>query len=325
MITITYRQDNHSVTRDWKDGDTLPDGLFWMDMVSPTAEEHLAIEKLLTIEIPSKTEVWKNNVLNRLYVEEDIAYMTAALISKADSPYPRTSAVTFILGKRFFLTVHDILPTSFKNFLTRLQRPHEKFPTSAYLLTGLFEEIINRVAFNSELVVSSLDEVSHDVFGVNVLDKRVKKGSEHLKSAIKKLGAAADLNSQISESLHSINRLLVFLKQVAAQESTTTAAIDLLIADTHALTAQCAFLSDKITFLLDATLGLINVEQNVIIKIFSVVAVFFMPPTLVSSIYGMNFHHMPELDWIGGYPMAIFIMILCAVIPYIYFRKKGWL
>lgn len=325
MIKITYRNGHETVSDDWQTTDPLPDGLFWMDMIAPTADEHLAVEKRLSIEIPSKTEVWKNNVLNRLYVEEDVAYMTASLISKSDSPYPTTSAVTFIMAKQFMLTVHDISPTSFKNFSNRLLRPHERFHTSAHLLTGLFEEIINRVAFNSELVVSSLDEVSHDVFGVNVLDKRVKKSSEFLKRAIKKLGGAADLNSQISDSLHSINRLLVFLKQIACTEQATISAIDLAISDTQALKAQCAFLSDKITFLLDATLGLINVEQNVIIKIFSVVAVFFLPPTMVSSIYGMNFHHMPELDWIGGYPMALGIMALCAIIPYIYFRKKGWL
>lgn len=325
MIKITYRNGHETVSDDWQTTDPLPDGLFWMDMIAPTADEHLAVEKRLSIEIPSKTEVWKNNVLNRLYVEEDVAYMTASLISKSDSPYPTTSAVTFIMGKQFMLTVHDISPTSFKNFSNRLLRPHEKFHTSAHLLTGLFEEIISRVAFNSELVVSSLDEVSHDVFGVNVLDKRVKKSSEFLKRAIKKLGGAADLNSQISDSLHSINRLLVFLKQIACTEQATISAIDLAISDTQALKAQCAFLSDKITFLLDATLGLINVEQNVIIKIFSVVAVFFLPPTMVSSIYGMNFHHMPELDWVGGYPMALGIMALCAIIPYIYFRKKGWL
>lgn len=325
MINITYRHNNESLSHPWQPSDPLPDGLFWLDMVAPTADEHLAVEKRLVIDIPSKTEVWKNNVLNRLYVEEEIAYMTASLISKSDSTYPTTSAVTFILGKNFILTVHDITPTSFKNFSARLQRPHEKFHTPAHLMAGLFEEIIHRVAYNSELVVSSLDEVSHDVFGVNVLDKRVKKSSQFLKSAIKKLGGAADLNSQISESLHSINRLLVFLKQISAPEATTIAAIDLMISDTIALKSQCAFLSDKITFLLDATLGLINVEQNVIIKIFSVVAVFFLPPTMVSSVYGMNFQHMPELSWVAGYPMALGIMALCAIIPYIYFRKKGWL
>lgn len=325
MIRIAYRDQNSLQISEWQEGMPLPDGLFWIDMVAPTQSEHLAIEGILDIEIPSKTEVWKNNVLNRFYVDNDVAHMTAALISKADSPYPHTSAITFILGRNFLLTVHEIAPTSFQNFLYRLQRPHEQFETPAHLLTGLMEEIINRVAYNAELVVSALDEVSHGVFGIKVLDSRVKKSSAFLKSSIKKLGTSADLNSQISESLHSLNRLLVFLRRFAAPEPETVSIIDLLIADTVALNAQCTFLSNKINFLLDATLGLINVEQNVIIKIFSVVAVFFLPPTLVSSIYGMNFHHMPELDWAWGYPMALLVMVLFAVFPYIYFRKKGWL
>jgi magnesium transporter len=326
MITLTYCNGKETMTTEWVQGSDIPENqLCWIDLVAPTADERISIEKKLGIEIPSKTEVWKNNVLNRLYQEDGVTYMTASLISKADSPHPTTSAVTFITGKNYLLTMHDISPTSFKNFLTRLQRPHEKFSSPQHLLAGLFEEIINRVAFNSELVVSSLDELSHDIFGVNVLDKRIKKTSQSLKTCIKKLGAAADLNSQINESLHSINRLLVFAKQAASQDNQALATIDLLVSDTAALKTQCAFLSDKITFLLDATLGLINVEQNVIIKIFSVVAVFFMPPTLVGTIYGMNFHYMPELDWISGYPMALGIMLLCALLSYFYFRKKGWL
>jgi magnesium transporter len=326
MITLTYCNGKETTTCEWALGADIPENrLCWIDLVAPTGEERKSIEQKLGIEIPSKTEVWKNNVLNRLYHEDGVTYMTASLISKADSPHPTTSAVTFITGKNYLLTVHDISPTSFKNFLIRLQRPHEKFVSPAHLLAGLFEEIIDRVAFNSELVVGSLDELSHDIFGVSVLDKRVKKTSQSLKTSIKKLGAAADLNSQINESLHSISRLLVFSRQISFQDSQAITTLDLLISDTSALKTQCAFLSDKITFLLDATLGLINVEQNVIIKIFSVVAVFFMPPTLVGTIYGMNFHYMPELDWFFGYPMALGIMLLCALLSYFYFRKKGWL
>lgn len=308
----------------------LPDTLFWMDMVAPTHEEHLVIERTLKVDIPSRTEVWKNNVLNRLYTEKGIAYMTAALISKADSPYPHTSAVTFIVGQNFLLTVHDISPTSFQNFQMRLNNQGETFNSPAHLLTGLIEEIINRIAFNAELVVSSLDEISHGVFGVTVLDKaspdgRIRKSTEYLKTAIKTLGTSADLNSQISESLHSLNRMLLFLRRFGGNDTTTTAIIDILTADTMALNAQSSFLSDKVTFLLDATLGLINVEQNVIIKIFSIVTVFFLPPTLVSSMYGMNFHNMPELEWEWGYPMAVAIMLLCALLSYVYFRRKEWL
>ena len=98
-----------------------------------------------------------------------------------------------------------------------------------------------------------------------------------------------------------------------------------LYRDVVALTDQTTFLSNKVNFLLDATLGLINLQQNQIIKIFSVAAVVFLPPTLVASIYGMNFEYMPELKWLGGYPFAIALMILSAVLPYLYFKRRGWL
>lgn len=144
-----------------------------------------------------------------------------------------------------------------------------------------------------------------------------------MKGILKQLGACADLNSKINESLHSIGRLVNFLRQSLPIDKTLQDNINILTTDTEALTKQSRFLADKITFQLDATIGMISVEQTIISKIFSVVAVFFLPPTMVSSIYGMKFKHMPELDFIFGYQIILFIMITCAVTPYIYFRKKG--
>lgn len=120
-------------------------------------------------------------------------------------------------------------------------------------------------------------------------------------------------------------RILAFFQQTHMHDYKLVNGINILMADVTSLSQQTAFLADKITFLLDATLGMINIEQNVIIKIFSEVAVFFLPPTLISSIYGMNFDHMPELHWINGYPFAIGLIFACAFLPYLYFRKKGWL
>lgn len=328
MFTVYRRQGNSGV---WPQQigpeDGIPDSLLWMDLQSPSPEELARVEAHLNIQIPTGKEVWKNHVLNRFYVEDDIAYMTAALITKADSPWPGAAPVTFILGRDFLLTVHNIAPTSFRNFALRLQRPGEKFPTPAHMLEGLLEEIITRVAYNSEIVVDALDTISHDVFGGEgaLESKRTGVLTQTASTALKRLGAAADLNSKINESLHSINRLLVFFKKIVPTGADIDAAIDILIVDTAALTTQSSFLSDKITFQLDATLGMINVEQNLIIKIFSVVAVFFMPPTLVSSLYGMNFRHMPELNWSYGYPVTLLLMLVCALTPYLYFRRKGWL
>jgi magnesium transporter len=125
-----------------------------------------------------------------------------------------------------------------------------------------------------------------------------------------------------------MNRLLLFLDHVFEQLKAPADAkkkLKTLTADVQSLLDHAGFISNKITFLLEATLGMVNIEQNAIIKIFSVAAVIFLPPTLVASIYGMNFRHMPELDWLGGYPMALGLMALSAILPYWYFKRRGWL
>lgn len=327
MITVYYRQNESITSKKLEIDEKIPAGAVWVDIQSLAAQdEKNAIEQQLKIQIPSSSEVWKNHVLNRLYMEDGVAYMTAALITKIESPYPETSAVTFILTNDCLVTIRNICPTSFSNFAHRLTRPTEKFKNAGYVLEGLMEEVITRVAHNSEVVVDTLDKLSHSIFGAG--EKKGGKGqniSQMMKDVLKSLGASADLNSKINESLHSISRMLNFFKQVVSQDAELDNNISILMNDAQFLTQQTTFLSDKVTFQLDATLGMISVEQNLIIKIFSVVAVFFMPPTLVSSMYGMNFEFMPELKWIYGYPAAVSLMVLCALTPYLYFRKRGWL
>jgi magnesium transporter len=252
--------------------------------------------------------------------------MTAAIITKADSPYPQTSSITFILHSSYLVTIRYISPTSFINFSSRLIRNPKKFTTSNLLLEGLLEDIITRVAHNSEVVAEELDKLSHDIFGVDAFDTTGGKKSTSLvmKQVLRQLGTCADLNSKISESLHSLSRLVCYFRQVHNSDKDLDDDIAILSTDVSALLQQTGFLGDKITFQLEATLGMINVEQNLIIKIFSVVAVFFMPPTLISSLYGMNFN-IPELHWEYGYAYALTMMIIVAVIPYIYFRRKGWM
>jgi len=207
-----------------------------------------------------------------------------------------------------------------------LIRVPKKFPTGSYVLEGLLEEIITRVAHNSEIVVDELDQLSHDIFALEGNEtNRNKNPSQMMKTILKRLGTCADLNSKINESLHSLGRLTHFFRQVHGQAKEMDDAITTLATDVTALTKQTAFLSDKITFQLDATLGMINVEQNLIIKMFSIATVLILPMTLVSGIYGMNFEHMPELQWQLGYPFAIFLMLLSAMVSFFYFRKKGWL
>ncbi len=325
MITIYRKVNNTMVVEVLPSGEPIPPDAIWIDIFTPCHEEEIAVEKQLEIQIPSREEVWKNQALNRMYQDDDIAYMTAALITKGEAVHPQTSAVTFILSPRYLLTMRYIMPTSFQMFAQRLQRMPHKFNTGIHILEGLLEEVITRVAHNSEVVVDGLDQLSHNIFGESMVGVQVKNTSQAMLMVLKRLGTFADLNSKINESLHSLNRMLSFFKQVNTSDSVTERNIKMLVTDVFALTQQTAFQSDKITFQLDATLGMINVEQNTIMKIFSVASVFFLPPTLIGSLYGMNFHNMPELSWTYGYPLAIGMMLVCSAIPYLYFRRKGWL
>jgi magnesium transporter len=325
MITIFRNIDSSIVSDVISIEGNIPLGSIWIDLISPTLEEAKFLEKQLNIEIPSSEEIWKNHVLNRLYTENGTSYMNAAIITKSESKYPKTSPITFILTESCLVTIRNILPTSFNNFAHRIQHFPQKFHTAASLLEALLEEVIVRVAHNSEVVVEELDTLSHEIFDANTFEDYKTSPSYIMKEILRRLGACADLNSKINESLHSINRMLSFFKNISDSNIEVYKDISILVTDASTLAQQTAFLADKITFQLDATLGMINVEQNMIIKIFSVVAVFFLPPTLVSSIYGMNFVNMPELHWISGYPFAILLMILFALSPYMYFHRKGWL
>ena len=163
------------------------------------------------------------------------------------------------------------------------------------------------------------------------MHKQNPRKGVNLQELIERIGEEGDFVSKMRESLVSIGRAVAFMQAVEDQArenkqvKENKARIKILQRDIVSLTDHATFLSGKISFLLDAVLGLISIEQNGIIKIFSVAAVVFLPPTLVASIYGMNFAFMPELQWQFGYPFAILLMIMSAVLPYYYFKGKGWL
>jgi magnesium transporter len=173
--------------------------------------------------------------------------------------------------------------------------------------------------------------VSRQIFSVGE-PSAVRKDENHLQMALKALGRNDDLVSTTRESLLSLSRLLRFfgtmldandkLDKKTARD--LKARLKIIVRDIASLNEHASFESHKVSFLLDATLGQINIEQNRIIKLFSVAAVVFLPPTLVASVYGMNFHAMPELGWSLGYPWALGLMVLSAVLPYWYFKRKGW-
>ncbi len=298
----------------------------WIDLLNPTAEEDGMVEDLLKISIPTKEDMQEIELSARLYEEDGAEYLIMLAVSQVHIDDPVKSPVTFILHGNTLVTVRYSEFLSFSHYLQRAKKKNGVMLASAgALMLDIIESFINRVADSLELMGGEMDDLSREIFRAKKITVKRKTGM--LQSAIRKVGAKGDLVSMLRESLITIVRLLAHYgdKIEGGQDKALRSRIRMLTRDVASLSDHAGFLSGKMTFLLDATLGMINLEQNQIIKIFSIAAVVFLPPTLVASVYGMNFKFMPELDWTYGYPLAVTLMIVTAFIPLLYFKKKGWL
>jgi magnesium transporter len=303
-------------------GALLPDEAIWLDLVAPTVQEDRAAEQFLGISVPTREEMQEIEVSSRLYVENGARYMTATLMCNSDSDAPRTTPVTFILSHHRLATVRYEQPRPFALVEHKLARSSPPKIAGDSVLLDLLDAVIDRSADILERVGGDVDGVSRLIF------ESEDSAPPVYNDVLKKLGRTGDLTSKVRESLVSIGRVLSFL----ANESEglkwgkeTRTQLQSMQRDVVSLTDHASYIGNKVTFLLDAMLGVVNLQQNAIIKIFSVAAVVLMPPTLVASIYGMNFKHMPELEWPYGYPMALVIMLLAAIVPYMYFKWRKWL
>jgi magnesium transporter len=304
----------------------VPDEPVWIDLVNPTEDEERNLPQNLNIALPRQDEIWRNHALNRMYTRDGISYMTAAMLCDVDSGTPRTSPVTFILTPEFLITIRRIDPTSFLQFSESLLLHPRRYPTSADVLEGLLEEIITRVAARHNDVIKGMDALSQRIFNDQAFDSRHGDPSILMRGVLKRLGYLADLNAKIHESVHSLERLLTYFRDDHNHgKAELNRDANRLIKDCKSLADQSGFLNSQMTFQLETSLGMINVEQNLIAKIFSVVALIFLPPSLVAGYFGMNFKAMPEFDLSWGQPLAIVLMLLFGIVPYLWFKRKRWL
>jgi len=302
----------------------IPERCVWVDLLEPTLAEERAVERLLAIDVPSREEMREIETSNRLYEENGTLYMTATVVTKIDTDRPESAAVTFILTHNRLITNRYVDPLPFRRFVAYAERHPQAATTAPGILAGLLESIIERTADVLERVGLGLDDLSASVFAP------AKKGgtrARDLRGVMERIGRDGDLTSKARESLVTLARQLTFIQQSAAAQlpNELRSRYRSMSRDVLALSDHASFVANKSSFMLQATLGLINIEQNNIIKIFSVAAAVFLPPTLIASIYGMNFHVMPELDWPYGYPLALLIILVSAVLPYSFFRRRGWL
>ena len=297
--------------------------LIWVDLLDPTTEERLAVEHRFGLTVPTQAEMAEIEPSNRLYEEDGALFMTATLVAHVETGRPLSAPVTFILGDQQLITVRYVDPKSFRTYSAHLRKTRLIDPHPAGVLLGLLEAIVARQADLLERVSLDADQISAQVF-------RLEESGQPTPSAelLREIGRSGELTSRLREAVASMIRLLTYFGHPDNGHGDNESVRDRLKTLNHDLRSLGDFANyqtTKMQFLLDATLGRINIEQTNIIKIFSVAAAAFLPPTLIASIYGMNFTEMPELHWGLGYPLALGAMVLSAVMPLWYFKRKGWL
>lgn len=299
----------------------------WVDLEAPTEAEEDAVEAALRLDIPTREDMQEIEVSSRIYREDGVLFLTAQVIASPEAREAEIGPVTFAVLPDRLVTVHYHHPRSLSYFADWAARHDTSLETGLDALMGLLEAVVDRLADILEGEARSHEVLSKAIFAAH----RPSGKAETLAAVLQRIGRAEAMNGKVTESLATILRLLTYLTSTPeTEEGPCLHARQMPLAlaqlqDLRSLREVAAAQADKVRFLLDATLGVINIRQSDVIKIFSVVAFVFLPPTLIASIYGMNFRHMPELDWRFGYPMALGLMVLSALVPWLVFRWKKWL
>jgi len=326
MLTTYTVENGHLAVRDHdRDAGALRRAV-WIDLLNPSLEEEHAVQSALGVEVPTREEMQEIESSSRLYREDDTLVLTANFLYGADTGDFNSTPISFVLTAQALITVRYATPKAFPVFTARCQKSPALVSSGDAVMLHLFEQIVDRLADILERISADMDRASHNIFQRGVTDPANKR-DRNLKEALLTLGQVGEVTTRASETLLGLSRILTFVsaEKATAVRKENQGTIKTLVRDVRSLVEYANFLNNKATFLLDATLGIINVEQTNIIKTFTVVSVALMPPTLIASIYGMNFQHRPELEWTFGYPLALGLMVATAVLPIWYFKRKGLL
>lgn len=307
-------------------GGAFPREATWIDLLRPSREEEALVESRLDLAIPTREDMVEIEPSSRLYEEKGALHLTASVLAGVHQGEPAVVPITFVLTRNRLVTVRYDDSKSFSAFISHVERQPELCRSAASTLVFLLDAIVERAADILEDVAAQMETVKRNVFRRDAAARRKRFSNQELEDMMLEIGRAEGTLSKVRESLASLTRLISYLLfALPKYDNGEVSHLKTVARDVSSLTDMAAFMSSNITFLLDAALGLINIQQNAIIKIFSVAAVIFLPPTLVGTVYGMNFDHMPELHWAFGYPFALAMMVVSAVLPYLWFKKKGWL
>lgn len=296
----------------------------WCDIVNPTREERDLIESQNHLILPHHNETMQIEYSNRFYEEKGVFFLSVNTLVKV-VPYPESHVVTFILTKDKVITLRYSNPNPINTLVGKLQRRKLLVTDSFDVLVLLLQQVVGAVANIFEMLGTSTDLLALSLMQTIETTNR-RDHSPVLNKTFREISKYENVLSKGYQSLSSLTLLINYFER-----SRDAAFIDFisrfesLARDVSGLIKHAEYLTQKLEFQLESTLGLINIEQTYIIKMFTVLAMVFMPPTLIASIYGMNFHLMPELASKYGYPFALGLMLLSSFLPYRFFKRRGWI
>lgn len=315
MLTAFQLRDQRLEQAQLEEPVSPPEDAIWVDLVSPTKEVRAEIERLYGVCLPDEEDIAEIEATARFFKDEDGLHIHSLFLHDAEEP-PVNVSVAFILKGECLFTLHDQELSTFRLFRLQARRQPGLIRSAVSILLALFTTKVDRLADILESVYTGLEAASRTVLG------QAESDMEALLEAIAKY---EDITGKARLSLLDTQRALSFILRNSKLSPDQIEQVQDVLRDIDSLLPHTAFLFDKVNFLMGAVQGFINIEQNQTIKTFSIAAVVLLPPTMVASLYGMNFQHMPELSWTWGYPMAIGLMILSGIAPYWYFKRRGWL
>lgn len=328
MITAYVRSDECMTSVSMAAGDPIPKGTVWIDVLKPDEAERLSLGEALSVVLPTADDMHEIEASSRTYVSDGALVVTAPTITRAEGPLPALEPTSFVLvdGRLITLRLAESAPVS--NFIQALMARPKRPSLAADILVGLVDAFLDRLADLLEILTRRIEVMSTEIF---LPDKDIKNGRERrarnaaLQSSLRAIGRDSRLLTKIRASLTGFDRILGFLNtQLTDLAPPQTAGLAHARMDTASLIQQADFQEQQNGFLLDATVGLITIEQTEIVRVLSIAAAIFLPPTLIASLYGMNFTNMPELNSPWGYPIVLLIMLISVAAPLWYFRRRGW-
>jgi magnesium transporter len=298
----------------------------WIDLCDGDPDEIAEAARLSGLRVPTREALGEIESSSRVFVEGDALYLSTPLITPTADGGTALSPLGFVLTKERLLTVRFGPAAALDAVKATLDDQVEVFAGDVFAC--ILEAMIDRAADRLEQLSADLDEASLSIFRVDRAGRRnLAKASDALRAVLRRIGQTGDRLSQVRDTLLGLDRILSFVSEAPTCDFTSDIVrrLKTVQADVASLSRYEEHLAAKVQFLLDATLGFINIEQNDIVKVLTVVSVVGVPPVLVAGIYGMNFKGMPEYDWAFGYPYSLALMVVSALIPLAWFKWRGWM